>query len=241
MYRLVSALAISAVLASPASAGLANLAWTECLGAGGNQNRNFACNANGGSNRLVVSFVPNAPMADVVGHEVLIALQSADATTLNPWWQMFAPGSCRGSLVPAVDNVPVSTGCADFWSGSGSGGIGSYTITGNRALIRAHWTDVSPRPVDDVTEYYPLNIVIPNSKTVGEPKCAGCPTPVCIALQYVVLVGQSGDLQLVTTPSWYGSNLATWQGGAIAAPGCPPGPVIPTRESSWGQIKSLYR
>lgn len=239
MRRMILALAFGALTTSPANAGGVNLAWSECLGGGGFVNRNFACNTNAGTSRLVVSFVANEPMPNVVGHEVRIDLQSADAMTLNPWWQMFAPGSCRGAAVPSVDVVPPSVGCVDFWVGGGSGGVGSYTIhQGTRATLRVSWADAIPRPVDDVNEYYSLNIVIPNTATVGTPRCAGCATDVCLGLTHVVLVGQEGNLQLLNTPA--SSNYVKWQSGGWWCP-FPDEPPIPTRENTWGQIKSMYR
>lgn len=243
--KILLAVLLAALLTSPVFAGGVNLAWTECLGGGGTMNRNFACNTNAGMNRLVVSFVPNEAMNDVVGHEVRLDLQSADATTLNQWWRMFAPGSCRGSSVPAVSVGPMPGGCIDFWAGAGSGGVSSYIMNGNRASLWASWSDATPRPVVPETEpwsyneYYSLGISITNSGTVGTPGCPGCAVPVCIIATYVVLVGQSGDLQLVNAPTTYHSNMVTWQGGLV--PFCPPLVPVPTRERSWGQIKSLYR
>jgi hypothetical protein len=101
-----------------ACAGGMNLSWTDC-GNAGTVNRNFACNVNTGNNVLVASFEPDVSMnVEVVW--AYVDIQSADATTLNNWWQFHNPGSCRGTFVPNVNTAFGSTCVA--WNSSGGNG-----------------------------------------------------------------------------------------------------------------------
>src|SRR5438552_11145935 len=119
---LISIIALTFGPSAAHAAGI-NLSWTDC-GIFGTLNRTFACASNAGSNTLVVSYEPNAVMSNMVGNDVRIDLQSADATTLNNWWQLFNAGSCR-STQPTINVLFPGGNCADFWNAGGSGGIGS--------------------------------------------------------------------------------------------------------------------
>jgi hypothetical protein len=232
-----------ALAASTAMAGGVNLAWQECLGGGGLQNRNFACSSNTGTaNILVVSYVADVAVPDMVATDVRIDLQSNDAVTLNPWWQFFNAGACQ-STKPTVDVAGFVGGCVDAWANvaAGGGGIGSYTVTGNKAALLMTWASPEGQAVDNTTEYYSMNVRISNARTVGSPSCAGCPTPVCLVANVVALAhgAQGAESQTIDHPTVAGSNVATWQGGGIAAPGCPA--AVPTRAESWGRVKAMYR
>ena len=238
-----------ALAASTAMAGGVNMSWTAC-GASGAANRTFLCNNNtgagttssapAGENILVVSYQPNFGVPDMAGNDVRIDLQSADATTLNQWWQLFNAGSCRSSQ-PSVDVAGFQGTCTNFWAGqaAGGGGVGSYTINGNKAALLIAWATPEAGPVDNLTEYYSVNVRITDTKTVGSPSCTGCLTGVCLVCNVVSLsYGPSAALvQKIETPLV--RNFVTWQGGAIAAPGCPA--AVPTQNRTWGQVKSLYR
>ncbi len=72
--------------------------------------------------------------------------------------------------------------------------------------------------------------------------CAGCLDPGCIvfnALEIDVPI----DQQPPDGKNWFGTadtrQYVTWQGGVIGGTGCPA--QVPTKRTSWGQVKSLYR
>jgi hypothetical protein len=174
-------------------------------------------------------------MPNMVGNDIRVDLQSADATTLNNWWQMFNSGTCRATSVST--NVVFPTGnCVDFWAAGGAGGIGSYNITANKASILMFWAVTGPGQVDPGTEYYSINVVVNNAKTVGTGACAGCLTGVCLVANVVQLDGDTNNLQKIENPLV--RNFVTWQGGAVTG-GCPA--AVPTQSKTWGQVKSLYR
>src|SRR5262245_1283330 len=93
---------LATALPTVAIAGGINLSWNDC-GLAGSRFRTFTCDDNSGANTLVTSFAPEFDITDAVGWDVRIDLQSADATDLNPWWQMVNAGSCRGSAIPTCN------------------------------------------------------------------------------------------------------------------------------------------
>jgi len=233
-----------------------NLRWTQCLGDGGDPNRAFACNTNTGGWGMHGSFELGSDMPQVIGTEIYMKL-AADGASLPAWWQ-FANGTCRQSALSMVFLVPASdVACVDWASGQSQGGIGAYcTVTSlscgsppagaNVAFIKAVHA-VRSELATDLTggiEYYDFTLNISNAKTVGAGSCAGCSTPVCIVLNGIRVV-DSGDLhsRFLNTPASPGSEYVTWQGGGSpevgGVIGCPA--ATPTRRSTWGAVKTLYR
>jgi hypothetical protein len=94
---------------------------------------------------------------------------------------------------------------------------------------------------DSTLEYNFAQIAISNAKSTGTGACAGCSFPACIRLSQVQLAqpaaaGVSRDVTFTNTPPGGGSQQVTWQGGV--AVDCN---IVPSRNRTWGQIKSLYR
>lgn len=240
-------MAAAMLLAAPSAmaAGI-NLAWTTCHGDGGVPNRTFACTANTGSNILVTSFVMDADAAQVSGNELVLDI----LTTSNPipaWWQIRSPEVCRPTALGFnVTANPNDVICVDWAAGQSSGGIGAYSNepgTVDGSVLNQHRrikvAIAVPLPLPDLlgnTEYFACNLTINNSKTVGLGSCAGCLEPVCIVFNSLLVTRPVGvgDILLGngTTP---GSNIVTWQG---TGPNCA---LVPTRNVTWGSVKSLYR
>jgi hypothetical protein len=232
---LLITIALLALTNSRVSAGGVNLAWNDCLGAGGLTNRSFTCDTNVGNNDLYVSYDPPVNIPDLNGAIPLLDLQSA-TTPLPQWWQFKNAGTCRLVALSALG--PNITGtCPDSWAGVGVPGIAAYYTTSvlpSLPLDRARILGVvsipsaSAQNVNPGTEYFCLGIRISNIKTVGPTACSGCMVPVTIVLSEVVLTtNNSGDFR-ITNPLT--SNTVTWQGGPT-----------PTQNRTWGQIKSIYR
>jgi hypothetical protein len=242
MKRAAIAFLFAALAAAPAHAGGMNLSWDDC-GVAGTELRTFSCNTNAGSNKLVISVQPEADIADAVGWEAAIRLQ-ANETTLNPWWQMFNVGSCRGSAVPTLD-TSFGTTCTNATDGiSGFGVIGSYTVGGNNATLVCGWATATPFALLATNEYYTINLDIDNTRTIGTSSCSGCGVGVGIAL-YTVLIAYGPDGALTQTINVRKDReYVCWQ--------CPCGfysegyvgfncPATPTLTRTWGAIKTLYR
>src|SRR5258706_16367735 len=71
-----------------------NLRWDDCYGDGGASNKNFACDTNSGSERLVCSFELSQPMAQIAAVKVTWDVR-AEGPTLPPWWSFYSLGTCR--------------------------------------------------------------------------------------------------------------------------------------------------
>lgn len=244
----ISVVAAMLLTASLASAAGVNLAWSNCLGDGGTPNRTFACAANTGSNVLVTSFILGADLNDVSGNELV--LDFLTTTSFPEWWQFATVGTCRqlslSSNFVFNDNI-----CLDWAQGGGSGGIGSYSVdpgpggwTIDPSVVNRHRRlkiakAVPPQALAALVanqEYYSTNIVINNAKTVGTGACAGCTENVCIVFNSLNVTTPVGaNNVLLATGNTAGSNTATWQGTVADCL------LVPTRNTTWGAVKSLYR
>ena len=260
---------IALLLAAPAMAGTTppgvNLRWDSCFGDGGILYRDFACDTNIGSERLVGSFELASDLPVVGGLDIYIHLGSA-APTLPAWWQFKTAGTCRQTALNIFATPPSgAVNCSDWGSGYASGGIGAYQANSqgpNHARIQAAVAVPSPGvPLYAGTEYFAFSLTIAHSKTVGTGSCAGCLEPVVIFLTAIVVEFPSGPyLILDHGANWSGSQWVSWQHGypLNVAHGCEmtgggfcirpytafdvvPYSTTPTRTNTWGAVKALYR
>ena len=246
-------LALTASIAS-AAAGT-NLRWNTCFGDAGLANRNSTCLLNTGTNALVGSFELGAGLTQVSGVELVIDIATA-STTLPAWWQFFNAGTCRQTSLTGNPTIsPFAVNCVDWSAGAAAGGLAAYSIGGtagaNTARLIAGFA-VSAANLQNLLpaqEYFAINILINNTKTVGTPSCAGCSTPACIVFNSCKcatppVTGQpSRDVTVSGATNGTDSHFVTWQGGAGAnstrGNGCPA--ATPTHSATWGSVKSLYR
>jgi hypothetical protein len=241
MFGLTAAtlLAMSATMAS--AAGL-NLRWNDCLGDAGAQNRTFACNTNlGGANvhALVGSFVIDAELAEVNGNELVLDLV-AMSPTLPEWWMFFKAGFCRQTSLTIASHT-LGTNCPDLFDGVASMNLFDYGVD-FKGPATARIKAVNAVPGASIVtlsagqEYAIARWIISNQKTVGAGSCAGCDIQVCLSFNNA-LITTNGDLNNTTvdTPTVAGSNQVTFQGTAVDCS------IVPTRNTTWGAVKSLYR
>src|SRR5262249_20809347 len=95
-------------------------------------------------------------------------------------------------------------------------------------------------------EYFGISVLISHQKTVGAGSCAGCATAACInlrSLQFTTVTGPFPYALTLSGATVPGSDAVTWQGGAgvPALPGGACAGATPTRNGTWGGVKSLYR
>jgi hypothetical protein len=251
---------LALLLCAPTTAHSAqglNLMWSQCFGEGlGTQNRSFACASNTGTNVIVGSFVLQNDMSNVIGTEIIMNLAS-DSPSLPDWWKFRNAGSCRPNAMAAnfLAN-PADVVCVDWTAGLSVGGVGAYCVSTNQCVGAPSAPDVAivkmihaVAPTDATflgggVEYYDFTLTINNTKTVGTGSCAGCNVPVCIVLNSINVVARDNvEQRFLSTPTVPGSNFITWQGGGSPSTpqgiGCPA--ATPTRRTTWGSVKSLYR
>jgi hypothetical protein len=206
-----------------------NLRWDNCYGDGGAWNKNFGCDTNLGSERLVGSFELDQPLTQTGGVEITLDL-SAAAPILPAWWVLSGAGGCRVATPPILTVNPTipatAVNCTDWAGGAAAGGLETYAIgqaapntariRGGFAVAASNLADLEPRQ-----EYFAFTVVINHARTVGTGSCGGCDVPTCLFLQEILLetppvVGQpSRDVRLTRGANFSGSQFATWQNGYL--------------------------
>jgi len=234
-------LALTVGLAAAGPGGL-NLSWNDC-GLAGQENRTFACNTNTGSHILIASFVASSFMDAVTGQAAVIDVQGA-GVSYPAWWTMRV-GGCRAaaSLVFDSNFLGGPFSCYDYWQGGCTGGTAMDAPIGNRARIKAQCAlpagDGRITTIPEGTEVYAFKLLINSAKTVGLGSCAGCLDRVCICFNSLLVTNVPGNPagnKFITAPA--NRNIARWQGTANAQE-CEG--ATPAKNSTWGQVKSLYR
>src|SRR5262245_62736722 len=91
---------LTLALATSAHAGTSppglNLRWDQCYGDGGVQYRNFACDTNTGSERMIATFeLAAAPAVPVSGLEIYMNIASLGS--LPAWWGFKNPGDRKST------------------------------------------------------------------------------------------------------------------------------------------------
>ena len=260
MRRLLGLSVVAATLCVASSALAApgvNLSWNFCSGEGtGASNKTFACASNAGTNTLVCSFELASDLAQVSGNELVLDVLTQQPT-LPAWWDFKNTGTCRiGSLGFNVVFDGSNVVCVDWAQGGSTGGIGAYDQSGVTGVGSGGSVDpslssshrrikialaVQLSGLQDLvtnTEYFSGNVTINNAKTVGTGACAGCTEPMCIVLNSIKCTTNSplgANDVFIGNASSPGSNITTWQG---TGPNCQ---QVPTKNVTWGQVKSLYR
>jgi len=247
MKRMLLVIAALVLSVSPAFAyGGVNFAWgTDCWSESSVQNRSFACDVNTGTELATASFAPSADLPDFNGIVAKVEICSVNAA-LPAWWQLWNAGACRSMLISAsTDFLAVPAGsCPDPWHGLALGGIATYQTAlfppssgpvpaYNRALIKLAFALPAPEALAADVEYAGFHLAISHAKTVGDGACAGCSAPAALALAEIQLWGQT-QMQMLGNP--LSNQFLGWNGGSWWD--CWPTPV---RNSTWGQIKGMYR
>jgi len=228
-----------ALSASMASAAGINLAWNDCQGP---INATFACNVNTGLNTMVASFDPPHVLTQFLGISAQIDI-TTDQPALPDWWK-HGTGQCRGTTALST-NFDGSTAptCTDVYFGQASGGF-NYDV-GFGSPARARFRIACAVPIDNIvevdpgTEYFAFKGLVQHTKSVGTGSCAGCSNPACIVLNEIQLFQPPAQADDPIITNLRDRNWITWQVPPTGPVGCPLS--TPTHNSSWGQVKSLYR
>lgn len=229
--------ALLLVVAIPALASGVSVAWTNCYGGGGASDMVFACNKNTASEIMHVSFATAADQPGFLGVEVYMR-GMVEATVVPDWWKLGLSGSgdCRqGLLSGSCDYTAGPYDCYDPWLGNGAGGVANYSWFDDQMRLILAFALASESPLVAEVENYACKVTILNTKTVGTGACVGCTTPAIWAINELKSA-QALSFEMLTTPISEGSQCCTWRSSTL-----PCGPPVPVRNSTWGQVKSLYR
>lgn len=243
---------LAGLAASVAHAGSFNLRWNACWGDGGTMNRDFACTTNLGSEMLVASIVAPLERHFVSGFDATLEIAVA-GTSLPPWWQFRVAGSCRPTGLSVNSAIPATAvHCEDWASGALTLLSGYQPDYWGSGTVHATISSVTPEGTTaDLFpghEYYLYSVAISHQKTVDPGACAGCGLGACLSFSRVYLNYTDGSPPEPWFPGKFESDdrLATWQGGAGVISttiggqtSCPR--ATPVRNSTWGNVKALYR
>ncbi len=227
-----------------------NIGWTTdggCWPESGTALKTFACTSNSGSAVMVASFAIGSDMADFTALGAILDGQSETAS-LPDWWQLFNTGSCRSTSLTCSADFTGSpqTACTDPFLGAATGAIAAYQTqlfpppsplnvpAANRLRIKAASLLTSNVALTNGVEYYGCRLTVNFAKTVGTPACAGCGTAVTLVLNEIQV---TPTLQ-VNTVHLYNpitNQCLQWQGTTVDCA------LVPARNRTWGEVKSLYR
>ncbi len=257
MSRVILAACLLALLTTSAHAGGVNFTWgTGCWQDGAATLETFACDTNTGSSTLTGSFLLDRDMPRFAALIGIVDLQSS-SPVLPDWWQLsdqaIAPLGCRAGLISGSgDFTSAPGGCADPWLGLAVGGVAAWQTqyspppppleapASDRARLKIGLVLANVNPLVAGREYYGFNARIDHAKTVGTGACAGCSVPAVFVLN--MIEAQGVDMAtytvvqraLLTTP--LANSCVFWQAETAS-----PCSATPARNSTWGQVKSLYR
>jgi hypothetical protein len=197
---------------------------------------------NTGSNTLVASFVLSYPQHGMTLIESRVDVAVAGGVVPD-WWRFKLAGSCRATSLGVSSAIPApGNACVDWAGGVALDSFVSYEffplipgrlgVTFTSQVPAAQSAELVPGQ-----EYFAYAVTLDHQKTVGTGACTGCNLGACMGLQYVELHNANGGYITIYP---FGGNTAwqaTWQGGGV--PGC--AFTLPTKTSTWGAVKSLYR
>jgi len=238
---MVSVVAAMLLMASSVFAAGLNLRWTNCLGDAGTSNKTSACTSNLGTNAVVGSFVVANDIVGATGIEPIVDVVVND-TAPPAWWS----ATCRAGFMNANPTIsPAAANCFE-WASGVAGGLGKFwetTPTGGnnygpntgRAVMAFATATPTPVAAGPGNEYFAFNLTISNTKSTGTGSCAGCTTAACLVFNSVKIVAGTSTAAFIEGGNAAGTNIATWQGTAANCA------AVPTRNTSWGAVKSLYR
>lgn len=194
------------------------------------------------------SFMVNGPVSGVVAVDGILDLRFNGETSVPAFWN-FQSGGCNSSGLVLSDGRP-ATGCSQATNLCGAGGANCDAFITAYApgyggpnvarllftLARAS-TDPAPAFTNLTAHYFTFLFDIYTDPFADT--CAGCSTPVSFAWNQAVFydtnAGMGGEgTPLIIDSDDPGSDSVI----CINAATCD---VVPTKNTTWGQLKSLYR
>jgi len=230
-----------ALSATAASAAGVSVNWgNACWGVTPVSSLTWACTNNTFTGiRMTCTFKPAQDKTNFVGVGVFMeGVTNSGVLTVPDWWKRNI-GECNSLTISSVTVSAdgSSAGCVDVWAGGGGGGLGLYSDELNRTHINAAWASADPLPILAADENFALQFRVSAAKSSGTGLCAGCDMGMTWGLQRIDVgyAGQSTD-ETLDVAYGGGNQCLSYNGGN--APCAQP---VPARNTTWGQVKSLYR
>ncbi len=233
-----AAMICCALAANMAVAAGINLSWNDC-GSAGTDCLTFACDANTGPEfAFVGSFVPPPGVTAPQYMEAHVRIISDAAPgSLPDWWRVGSLTECRGFSLQA--DTLFGTTCANVLRGAVFLPAFSYSanspVMGEASMVvSVLFPELAP-PLDPGVEHYAFMMHFDRAKTTGPGACAGCDVGVQIVLNHIdIFQDPAVQVEPVVVDQYMKSNKIGWNNPAYCF-------WTPTKRSSWGQVRSLYR
>lgn len=245
-------LALALTLARPEPAlAVLHLTVGDC---GGSSYPVWTCTSNAGTAvHLVASVMPTTRGMNPVAHQSILEFAFYATPDVPAWWRI-GTGGCRAASAITVNHSGASYGCLDQFGLFPGGATGSFeylvgpqepgterggTLPANQArlIVRSTVDTTYADAVPGLTvgdEMFLFAVSINKSRTVGTDACAGCTQPLCVYFRSARLT-----LRSPTEEVWESGVDGDWP---LEAQGAYHGMCwVPTKRSTWGQVKSLYR
>jgi hypothetical protein len=230
-----------ACTASIVSAQSVDLNWNQCESGSTDTNlRTLACTANTGTQAMIASFYAPPSVTNLENIEVIIDFQVPNGGVMPCWWNLSSGATRAGALtVLGVDPLDANGDPLFLCPGNYFGEI-DRAVAGGMVVVpgtdRGKFAAAIARGVGQggnpgTGEQYACGFRISNILTTT---CAGCNLPGVFVLNRVTL-GQGGGAPPIELNSPQNNNCTSWQNTGI------PCNVTPTRNSTWGSVKALYR
>ena len=251
MKKVLLLCAVVLTFAAPSAHAALNLSWNDCFGnAGALPTISFDCAA-GGPYKLIGSFQTLGAVTNAFAMDVTLDFNLEGQTSLPPFWH-FESGGCNetglGLSIDRSASGTCATGNSTMWGPAGTLGTGFLTgystgVNGpNRGRQNLSIARDATSPVNVAgppTKYYAftLSFFMDNSVQNGSGNnCIGCPNPVDIVWNKMILYNTTGapanELTCLDTGSMC---CASANGGGAQCT------ATPARARTWGAVKSLYR
>jgi len=208
-----------------------DLTWDDC-GPTGAKDKFSACFTDTTALKLYGSFVAPPGLDAVVGYQIRVGAQDVGNV---PWWD-YSAGGCREGLWSLRANTP-GTSCNPVAFAQASNP--TFVASPNGGVVfGASASLLEPVAIPEGETFYAFTLTL---RRPAPSVCDGCCSPTCL-LATLEFYQESG---IVTLESDF-TGAATWQGGvcgvreanSLSSGGCLP---TPTKSSTWGSIKVLYR
>jgi hypothetical protein len=248
MKKILTLTAALLVCASMASAGNLNL-YTDDCSAGGTTGFVNPCSGNTDAKAGIIlagSVVLASPLASFNVAQISLDVQGAGGV-LPAWWMLDGTGCRAGSYTLAFDQNVTPSCPTTLWNvdcaanqcpiaiaqwtqnlnSPGSINLSAYAAIGTPRAFPAGSTEIGV-----------FSLLIKGLKTTGAGLCAGCTSPVGIALQRVDLLQANATDPTVTLSNDHSPTTTACVSMNNSGP-C--NGVTPTRNATWGSVKALYR
>ena len=226
-------------------------------------NSNFACETETANAcrifRMSATFVSSITDPAFAGSTTAIDVLIGSSATVGQWWAGLQSAGCRPPAMTTLGNARAAGTCALLYAAGFTlpgqqpfPGSGSCCPPPNRIRIISA-NSVTPTPaLTTGTRYVGQQLELKTEGTLADcdptidptPLCTdGCSVPACFVLNELVIFMEvdtgnpNPDIIHYTHDGGATRNFVTYQSGTGA--NCPG--ATPTRSSTWGAVKALYR